>query len=110
MIRYKQNVIELMAEKGVTTYVARRDKIFTESQLQQLRTDRLVTQETLNKICTILDCQPGYLLEYVPDERTENFKRVISAYAEQTRKLQSRRKQQRDEGRITDDRGGETDS
>lgn len=110
MIRYRQNVIELMAEKGVTTYVARRDKIFTESQLQQLRTDRLVTQETLNKICTILDCQPGFLLEFVPDDRTDQFKRVISAYAEQTRKIQSRRNKEQGEGRTADDRDRETDS
>lgn len=109
MIRYKKNVIELMAEKGVTTYVARKNKIFTENQLQQLRTDRLVTQETLNKICTILDCQPGFILEYVPDDRMEDFKRVISAYANHTRRLQKENKKKA-EGRIADDRCGEINS
>lgn len=94
MIRYRQNVIELMAEKGVTTYVSRQNKLFTENQLQQLRTNRLVTQETLNKICTILDCQPGAILEYIPDDSSELFKKRISAYAEQSRKLQHRRKEQ----------------
>ena len=28
---------------------------------------KAVKLETLNKICRILDCQPGYILEYVPD-------------------------------------------
>ena len=28
---------------------------------------KAVRLETLNKICRILDCQPGDILEYVPD-------------------------------------------
>ena len=57
-----------------------RNKIFTESQLQQLRSDRLVTQETLDKLCTILECQPGYLLEYLPDENTKDFEEKVLTY------------------------------
>lgn len=26
--------------------------------------------DVLDKICTVLDCQPGELLEYVPDEKS----------------------------------------
>ena len=29
---------------------------------------KAVKLETLNKICRILDCQPGDILEFVPDE------------------------------------------
>lgn len=32
---------------------------------------KAVKLETLNKICRILDCQPGDLLEYVPDLKEE---------------------------------------
>lgn len=77
MIRYKRNIIEMMAEKGVTTYIIRKQKLFTESQLQQLRHDRLVTQDTLDKICTILECQPGFLLEYVPDDKNKEFEATV---------------------------------
>ena len=80
MIKYKRNIIDMMAEKGITTYLIRKNKIFTESQLQQLRNDRLVRQDTLNKICTILECQPGYLLEYLPDETTKDFEEKILTY------------------------------
>ena len=51
MIKYKRNIIAMLAEKGLTTYVIRQNKIFTEGQLQQLRTDKLVTQDTLDKLC-----------------------------------------------------------
>ena len=32
---------------------------------------KAVKLETLNKLCKILDCQPGDLLEYIPDESEE---------------------------------------
>lgn len=31
---------------------------------------KAVKLETLNKICKALDCQPGDILEYVPDEES----------------------------------------
>lgn len=33
---------------------------------------KAVKLETLNKLCKILDCQPGDLLEYRPDESEES--------------------------------------
>lgn len=80
MIRYKRDIIKMMAEKGVTTYTIRKNKILTESQLQQLRDGKLVTQDTLDKICTILDCQPGFLLEYVVTEKNKNFEENLLTY------------------------------
>ena len=80
MIRYKRDIIKMMAEKGVTTYTIRKNKILTESQLQQLRDGKLVTQDTLDKICTILDCQPGFLLEYVVTEKNKDFKENLLTY------------------------------
>lgn len=80
MIRYKRNIIDMMAKKGITTYIIRKNKLFTEGQLQQLRSDRLVTQDTLDKLCTILECQPGYLLEYLPDEKTKDFEEMVLTY------------------------------
>ena len=80
MIRYKRNIIDMMGKKGVTTYIIRKNKLFTEGQLQQLRSDRLVTQDTLDKLCTILECQPGYLLEYLPDEKTKDFEEMVLTY------------------------------
>lgn len=68
MIRYKCNIIELLKDKGYSTYRIKEEKTFNQSQLQQLRTNKLVTQETLNKLCYLLHCQPGDLLEYIPDD------------------------------------------
>lgn len=67
LIRYKIDVIQALKQIGYSTYKIRKEKIFTESQLQQMRDHKLLTQDALNKVCTMLDCQPGDILEYIPD-------------------------------------------
>lgn len=67
MIKYKIDIIQALKQVGYSTYKIRKEKIFTESQLQQMRDHKLLTQEALNKICTLLGCQPGDILEYIPD-------------------------------------------
>ena len=67
MIKYKIDIIQALKQVGYSTYKIRKEKIFTESQLQQMRDHKLLTQEALNKVCTLLDYQPGDILEYIPD-------------------------------------------
>lgn len=68
MIRYKINLLSALKNAGYNTNKIRKEKIFTEAQLQQMRDNNLLTQKALNKVCTLLNCQPGDILEYVPDE------------------------------------------
>lgn len=46
----------------------------TESNLSLLRTGKVrgVRFETISKICEALECQPGDILQYVPDETDGN--------------------------------------
>ena len=67
MIRYKINVLKALKDKGYNTNYIRQNKIYNEPQLQQFRDNKLVTQDILDRTCKLLDCQPGDLLEYVPD-------------------------------------------
>lgn len=71
MIRYKQNILELLKMNGYSTYKIRKNKIFSEAQLQYFRNGTIVREETLNKLCCLLNCQPGDILEYIPDDATE---------------------------------------
>lgn len=71
MIRYKQNILELLKMNGYSTYKIRKEKIFSEAQLQYFRNGTIVREETLNKLCCLLNCQPGDILEYIPDDLTE---------------------------------------
>lgn len=68
MLKYKINVISALKDAGYSTYKIRNEKIFTEAQLQHLREDHLLTHDALDKLCRLLNCQPGDLLEYIPNK------------------------------------------
>lgn len=57
----------LMKEKGLTTYQIRKEKVVTETTLQRFRRNENVTTDAICKFCKILHCQPGDIMEYVPD-------------------------------------------
>ena len=67
MLKYRIDILEELKEIGYTTYKLRKDKLIGEAQIQKIRTGELASKETLNTICRLLECQPGDILEYVPD-------------------------------------------
>ena len=56
-----------LSAAGYSTYRIRQNKLLPESTIQKLRTGGTVTTDTINTICALLNCQPGDLLEYIPD-------------------------------------------
>ena len=64
---YKVDIIAALKEKGYTTYKIRKDKVFSENTLQAFRTGKMVSFDTIGKLCEMLSCQVGDILEYVPD-------------------------------------------
>ena len=62
----------LLKEKGFSTYRIRKERLLSQGTLTNLRNDRGgLDAKTLNRLCKVLDCQPGDLMEYVPDETEE---------------------------------------
>lgn len=72
LIKYKIDIIQTLKTNGYSTYKIRKEKIFTESQLQNIRDNKLLTQDALNKLCKLLNLQPGDILEYIPDSENKN--------------------------------------
>lgn len=66
-LKYTGDILELLAGAGYTSYRIRKEKIFGERAVQQLRQGELVSWAVIEKICTLLDCQPGDLVHHVPD-------------------------------------------
>ena len=67
-IQYKADVLALLKAAGYPSTRIRAEKLLVQSYVQQLRKGELISWAALNKVCALLDCQPGDLLEYVPDE------------------------------------------
>ena len=69
MIRYKLDILNALKEKGYTQYRIRKDNIFGQRNVQQLRNNELVSWAVVDKLCRLLDCQPGDLFEYEEEQR-----------------------------------------
>lgn len=67
MLTYKINVLETLKESGYTTSRLRKEKLLGENAIQTLRRGDMVGIIALEKICTLLDMQPGNIIKYVED-------------------------------------------
>lgn len=63
MITYKR-LWELMAAKRISQYFLKAQGI-SNSTLTRLKRDEAVSTETINKLCTILDCRVEDIMEYL---------------------------------------------
>ena len=62
----------LLKEKGYSSYRLRKEKLISQSTLQKLRTgDGIIDSRTITRLCEMLDCQPGDIMEYMPDESSD---------------------------------------
>lgn len=71
-LQYKIDILPALKEKGYNTNRLRQDKLLSESTIQKLREKKGVAWVNIETICKLLQCQPGDILEYVPDEATES--------------------------------------
>ena len=67
MIRYKIDILSALKEKGYNTNRLRKERLLAEGVIQSLREGKYIALQNIDKICALLDCQPGDLLEYVKD-------------------------------------------
>jgi len=63
-IIYKTNILAALKEKGYNTTRLRKEKLLAESTIQQLREDKLVSWANIDRLCTLLECQIGDILEH----------------------------------------------
>lgn len=63
-IKYKKDILGALKESGYSTYRLRNEKLFGESVIQQLRKGAMVSWANIDRICSLLQCQPGDILEY----------------------------------------------
>ena len=66
MLKYKVNILSEFKEHGYNTVRIRKEKITGERQMQEYRINK-VTISGINLACQLLECQPGDILEYIPD-------------------------------------------
>jgi len=65
MIKYKIDVIETLKEAGYNSTRILREGTISQGAMQNLRKGEPVGMKTLDKICEVLDMQPGNIIKYV---------------------------------------------
>lgn len=68
MIIQKIPIIPALAAAGYSPTRIRREKIIGENDMTRLRRGHVPSHSLLDRLCRLLDCQPGDLLAYVPDD------------------------------------------
>lgn len=71
-ISYKK-LFNLFEKEGWSTYKIRKEKLIGQGTLSALKNGTGgLDSKTISKICKTFDCQPGDIMEYVPDKEKSN--------------------------------------
>lgn len=65
-LEWKIDVLQALKDKGYSSYRLRKDRIFGERVVQQLRDGDPVSWEVLSRLCDLLQCDIGSILRAVP--------------------------------------------
>lgn len=61
-------LFELLKEKGYSTYRIRQEKLIGQGTLTAIKNGTGgLDAKTIARLCEVLDCQPGDLMEYVKE-------------------------------------------
>lgn len=69
MLTYKIDVIETLKENGYNSTKIRDERPISQNAMQKMRKGEMIGIKTLEKICELLDMQPGDIIKYEKDER-----------------------------------------
>lgn len=62
-------LLALLEEKNISIYKLKSDKVIGTATIDKLRKGiGHIDTRSINAICEYLNCQPGDIMEYVPDE------------------------------------------
>lgn len=65
-------LLKLLEEKGYNSYIIRKENIIGQGTLTALKKGTGgLDKKTLEKLCKELNCQPGDLMEYIPDKKDD---------------------------------------
>lgn len=62
-------LFKLLDERGLSVWVFHKEKVIGNATIEKLRNNQgNIDTRSISRLCKYLQCQPGDLMEYVPDE------------------------------------------
>ena len=68
MIKYKRDILTLLKDHGYSQARISKYSLLSGQTRTNLKAGKMVSLETLNRICIMCRCQPGDLIEVVPTD------------------------------------------
>ncbi|MGN1468202.1 MAG: helix-turn-helix domain-containing protein [Ruminococcus sp.] len=65
-------LIQIFNEQKINSYTIKKENIIGQASYKKIKEGGDIDTRTISKLCKYLNCQPGDILEYVPDEEPEN--------------------------------------
>jgi len=70
-IKYDKLLL-LLDKKGITSYTVKKDNLIGQATFKKIKEGGDIDTRTIAKLCALLDCQPGDIMEYVPEDGEDN--------------------------------------
>lgn len=82
-LEYRVDILATLKEKGYNTNQLRKQKLLAEGVIQSLREQKPISWSNIEKLCVLLNCQPGDFLFFnkicdEDDGQPENDKTISS--------------------------------
>lgn len=65
-ISYRK-LLKTFEERKITGYTIKKEKIIGQASYKKIKEGGHIDTRSIGKLCEYLKCQPGDILEYVPD-------------------------------------------
>lgn len=63
-----QKLIRLFEDRNITSYTIKRDGVMGQATWKKIHEGGHIDTRTIESLCAYLKCQPGDILEYIPEE------------------------------------------
>lgn len=67
-IKYDK-LLKIMEKQGINSYILKRDNIIGQATFKKIKEGGDIDTRTIAKLCKLLNCQPGDIMEYVEDKQ-----------------------------------------
>lgn len=65
-----------MNRMGIRKKDLKDKKIVSGATINKMKNNEIVTTESIDKLCEFLQCQPGEILEFIPNTQTDKQEKI----------------------------------
>lgn len=68
MLVFRFDVLQALKERGFSTYYLRHKTTIGQKTVADIKNGIVPGIKSLNILCSLLNCQPGDIIKYIPDD------------------------------------------